>query len=212
MITLLEGVPGSGKSTVMRKLLEQPDIHFYHEFHTQRKIITQEHGSYHNGKPWEQPYHTELQTLEDELETFLLAARFQDESPTFENLKQRLFNQRLKTLQHTSHQHPICKEALLGGLVDTNSTGFLDHLRTTLSTTPLQIIYLTIDEDILHQRQQARIAARGGVYNDATNKQRTETFQRQFQYVTQRLGPKLRIIAADETPQQTAQKVQELLQ
>ncbi len=176
-IILIEGLPGSGKSTVMGELASKNLI--VYEFHTKRKRITKQFGAFKQGKRIIFG-NKKVKQLEDKLENIILNSRFIASSQ--EKIKLDLLREKINELV-TLDEKVIFKEGLLGCLIDKNSNQFLSELKFILKNIDT-IIFLTLSGGDLKKRQLARIKERKGEYDDTTSKMRQELFIKQFKQVT----------------------------
>ncbi|MEI7719200.1 MAG: hypothetical protein WCI72_05010, partial [archaeon] len=72
-IILIEGLPGTGKSSVMEELREQNLV--VYEFHTERKKITDQFGIFLKNKEIKNT-NKKIKLFEDKLEDIILSSRF----------------------------------------------------------------------------------------------------------------------------------------
>ncbi len=182
-IILLEGMPGAGKSTILKAIVKkQTNFTLMHEFQFKRKSISKDYGIYQKGDLVE-CNNIKLKELEDKLEDSLLESRFQDNSKEFENIKGGLARERIKEME--GYNGIVIRESFFGGLIDKCSEVFLKELIKLLIHVNT-IFFLMLDDKELEKRQKSRIEKRGGKFNDKTNRERNKLFLRQFYEVTER--------------------------
>jgi|SRR3989338_4676693 len=182
-LILLEGMPGAGKSTVLKAISrKQTSFTLMHEFQFKREIITKDYGICQNGSLIECT-NLKLKELEDKLENFILKSRFQDNSEEFDNIKIELAKERIKEME--KYNGIVIRESFFGGLIDQCSENVLKEL-SKLLTHVNTIFFLILDANALEERQRKRLEGRDGKFNDKTNKERNKLFLLQFYHVTER--------------------------
>ena len=182
-LILLEGMPGAGKSTVLKAISrKQTSFTLMHEFQFKREIITKDYGICQNGSLIECT-NLKLKELEDKLENFILKSRFQDNSEEFDNIKIELAKERIKEME--KYNGIVIRESFFGGLIDKCSENVLKEL-SKLLTHVNTIFFLILDANALEERQRKRLEGRDGKFNDKTNKERNKLFLLQFYHVTER--------------------------
>ena len=182
-LILLEGMPGAGKSTVLKAISrKQTSFTLMHEFQFKREIITKDYGICQNGSLIECT-NLKLKELENKLEDFLLKSRFQDNSEEFDNIKIELAKERIKEME--KYNGIVIRESFFGGLIDQCSENVLKEL-SKLLTHVNTIFFLILDANALEERQRKRLEGRDGKFNDKTNKERNKLFLLQFYHVTER--------------------------
>ena len=202
-LILLEGMPGAGKSTVLKAISrKQTNFTLMHEFQFKREIITKDYGICQNGSLIECT-NLKLKELEDKLEDFLLKSRFQDNSEEFEDIKIELTKERIKEME--KYDGVVIRESFFGGLVDKCGENILKELSKML-THVNTIFFLILDENALEERQRKRLEERDGKYDDKTNKERNELFLKQFYQVTER---RVKIVYLDskKSPDEIADEI-----
>lgn len=180
-IILIEGLPGTGKSSVMQQLAKRyPAVY---EFHTKRKKITKQYGFFNKGKRinW---INKELKLLEDKLEDIILHSRYISNEKG--NLKLNLSKKKMQDCLNLNYPL-IFKEGFLGGLIDENSKEYLKNIKILLKNVDT-IIFLKLSEKELKVRQLNRLKKRKGEYDDTTSKKRHAIFMKQFKDLTKDLN------------------------
>ncbi|MBI4155282.1 hypothetical protein HY498_04315 [Candidatus Woesearchaeota archaeon] len=182
-LILLEGIPGSGKSTVIKAIIrKKSDITLMHEFQFRRNVISKEYGTYFNGDIIYSK-NLRLKELEDKLEDFILKNRYQDNSNDFEKLKLELARERIK--ETNNYQGRVIFESFFSGLIDKCSENFLAEIKKLLIYIN-DVLFLVVEDRELEKRQRKRIIERDGKYDDATNKERNKLFLKQFYEVIEK--------------------------
>ena len=176
-IILVEGLPGTGKSSVMEELSKKYFI--IYEFHTKRKKITKQFGAFNCGKRISIG-NKSVKILEDKLENIILNSRFISKEK--ESIKFKLLEAKMEECLNVNSAL-VFKEGFLGCLIDNNSLRFLEEMRKLLSNVEL-IIFLKLSEKELYARQIKRLKERKGDYDDTTIKKRHNLFLKQFKKVT----------------------------
>ena len=202
-LILLEGMPGAGKSTVLKAISrKQTSFTLMHEFQFKREIITKDYGICQNGSLIECT-NLKLKELEDKLENFILKSRFQDNSEEFDNIKIELAKERIKEME--KYNGIVIRESFFGGLIDQCSENVLKEL-SKLLTHVNTIFFLILDANALEERQRKRLEGRDGKFNDKTNKERNKLFLLQFYHVTER---RVKIVYLDskKSPEDLADEV-----
>jgi thymidylate kinase len=201
-IILVEGLPGTGKSSVMEELCKK---HFVvYEFHTKRKKITKQFGACTKGKRADIG-NKEVKKLEDQLEEIILNSRFMNEEK--ENIKLKLLTEKMKECLNAKTSL-VFKEGFLGCLIDENSEDFLDNLKKLLASVD-SIIFLKLSDKQLYERQLKRLGERKGEYDDTTTNKRHKIFIKQFTYLTKDL--KVYYVDANPSPKDIVKKIEKLL-
>jgi len=176
-IILIEGLPGTGKSTLIDKLNNKYLVVF--EFHTKRKKITKEFGAFNKNKRVSIG-NKKVKILEDKLENIILNSRFIN--PNKGNLKLNLLKEKLNECLGLK-ENIVFKEGFFGCLIDKNSKEFLEELKILLKKVDT-IVFLKLSEKELRNRQIQRLGDRKGEYDDTTSKARHKLFMNQFRFVT----------------------------
>jgi thymidylate kinase len=201
MIILIDGLPGSGKSTILRNLKEKIKDVCVYEFHSKRKIITEGYG-FSDGRE------SCVKEIEDKLENFLLNSRFIDGSEEFEKIKLELLKERLNEL---NREDRIIKEGLFACLIDKCSDEFIENVRKFIEDKFDKIIFLDVNEKELGERQRRRVLRRKGVYDDKTNKERNELFLKQFNEITKNIKGRIVFVDNNNRIEETVEEVLKLI-
>jgi hypothetical protein len=182
---LIEGPPGSGKSSILRALNSPGlDAFLLHEFHSKRRVVHRGYGLFRNGKRL-RIRDSRTAGLEDRLEDMILDSRFIDVSSEFEDLKLRLLNSRLDFM--SSLPGPlVIKEGLLSCLIDRCSDSFISSAASVIKPAE-RIFFLNPDAGELLRRQGSRFRKRGK-YDDRTPSSRVSVFNTQFREVARLSG------------------------
>jgi len=181
MIILIDGLPGCGKSTILRNLINKVDYVCVYEFHTKRKIITKEYG-------FSDSRNSNSKKLEDKLEQLILKNRFIDNNKEFEKIKLELLKEKINELNSGEE---IIQEGFFSCLIDKCSEEFLEEVRKIIESRIDKILFLNVDEIKINERQKSRILAREGVYDDKTDKERNNIFLKQFNEITKNIKNKV---------------------
>lgn len=182
---LIEGPPGSGKSSVLRALNSLGlDAFLLHEFHSKRRMLSKEYGFFRKGKRL-QIRDSKTAGLEDRLEDMILNSRFIDTYDEFEDLKLRLLKSRFDFM--SSLPRPlVIKEGLFSFLIDKCSDSFISSTASIIKQAE-RIFFLNLNAEELLRRQDSRFRKRGE-YDDRTFSNRVSVFNSQFKEVARRSG------------------------
>jgi len=176
-LILIEGLPGTGKSSIMDELAKK---HFIvYEFHTKRKKITKQFGAFNKGKRIALG-NKRVKALEDKLENIILNLRFMN--PDKEGIKLKLLNEKMNECL-SLNSDLILKEGFLGCLIDKNSADFLKAIEKLLLNADA-IVFLKLSDKELSKRQRQRLKTRKGEYDDTTSRMRHEIYINQFKKIT----------------------------
>lgn len=205
---LIEGPPGSGKSSILRALNSLGlDAFLLHEFHSKRRVVHRGYGLFRDGKKL-QIRDSKTAGLEDRLEDMVLNSRFIDISDEFEDLKLRLLKDRLDFMSSLLGSLVI-KEGLLSGLIDRCSDSFISSTASIIKQAE-RIFFLNLNAEELLRRQDSRFRKRGE-YDDRTFSNRVSVFNIQFKEVARRSGVDVIYLNATEDIKTIAMEIRGMI-
>lgn len=207
-IFLIEGPPGSGKSSILRTLNSLGlDASLLHEFHSKRRIVHRGYGFFQKGKRL-QIKDSKTAGLEDRLEDMILNSRFIDLSNEFEDFKLSLLKSRLDFILYLPDSIVI-KEGLLSCLIDRCSDSFISSVASILRQAE-RIFFLNVGREELLRRQNSRFRKREK-YDDRTFGNRISVFKEQFKRLVRESGTEVTYLNATGDIKRTAKEIAEAI-